>query len=62
MKTSNLFNILKTATARQSLVTISSTGISGALGALFYILLARFLGPSDFGIIIFCITISSCHT
>lgn len=45
-----LKSILKTATFRQSQITISGTIINGALGALFYILLARFLGPADFGL------------
>lgn len=44
-------SIIKTATFRQSQVTILGTIINGALGALFYILLARLLGPSDFGIL-----------
>lgn len=46
-----LKSIIKTATFRQSQITILGTIINGALGALFYIVLARFLGPSDFGLL-----------
>lgn len=48
--------ILSTATFRQSQITILATAINGGLGALFYIVLARFLGPSDFGLLIVAIT------
>lgn len=48
--------ILSTATFRQSQITISATAINGGLGALFYIVLARFLGPSDFGLLIVALT------
>ncbi len=52
-----MFNsIFKTATFRQSQITIFGTLINGTLGALFYILLARFLGPSDFGLITIALT------
>ena len=51
-----LNDVLKTATFRQSSITFSGTFINGLLGALFYILTARFLGPSDFGILIIAIT------
>lgn len=44
-------SILKTATFRQSQITIVGTIINGFLGAVFYILLARFLGPYDFGLL-----------
>lgn len=43
--------LLKTATFRQSQITILGTIINGALGALFYVFLARFLGPSNFGLL-----------
>ncbi len=46
-----LKSILSTATFKQSRITISGTILNGTLGALFYILLARFLGPSDFGLL-----------
>lgn len=45
-------DIFKTATFKQSQITIIGTIINGLLGALFYILLARFMGPSDFGLLI----------
>lgn len=48
--------ILSTATFRQSQITIFATAINGGLGALFYIVLARFLGPSDFGLLIVALT------
>lgn len=45
-----LQSITKTATFRQSQITIMGTIINGILGAVFYILLARFLGPIEFGL------------
>lgn len=51
-----LKSILKSTTWKQSQITIVATFINGALGALFYILVARLLGPSDFGLLIVCIT------
>lgn len=44
-------NILKTSTVTHSIVTVSGTIINGILGILFYVLVARILGPSDFGIL-----------
>ncbi len=49
-------SIFKTATFRQSQITITGTIINGTLGALFYIVLARFLGPSDFGLLTISLT------
>jgi O-antigen/teichoic acid export membrane protein len=49
-------NIFATATFRQSGITFSGTFINGALGALFYILAARYLGPASFGILTVAIT------
>lgn len=49
----SLFGIV---TIRQSSVVLSGSIINGILGACFYIVLARFLGPADFGI--FVITVS----
>lgn len=46
-----LKSIFKTATFRQSQITIAGTLINGALGVLFYILLARFLGPVNLGLL-----------
>ncbi len=45
----SLKQILTTVTIRQSLITTVSTFINGALGAVFYFLLARFLGSHDYG-------------
>ncbi|MDO8638496.1 MAG: oligosaccharide flippase family protein [Candidatus Daviesbacteria bacterium] len=46
----NILEILSTKTLQHSLVTISGTVINGVLGLFFYILLARNLGPANFGI------------
>lgn len=51
-----LKTIFKTATFQQSQITIVGTIINGGLGALFYIVLARFLGPSDFGLLTISLT------
>jgi O-antigen/teichoic acid export membrane protein len=48
---SRIINLLRTATLRQSAVTTIGTVINGILGALFYILAAKFLGAVDFGIL-----------
>lgn len=48
--------IFQTATLRHSAITTTATIINGVLGAFFYILLARFLGPSDFGLVVLTIT------
>lgn len=42
--------VLKTQTFKHSLITTGGTIVNGVLGMLFYILLARILGPADFGI------------
>lgn len=42
--------IASTSTFRQTFITSSGTIVNGLLGMVFYILVARFLGPSDFGI------------
>ncbi len=47
---SDVKNIFLTATFRHSSITIVSTAINGILGAVFYFLLARFLGTSEFGV------------
>lgn len=44
-------SILKTATFKQSQITVFGTILNGFLGALFFILIARFLGPANFGIL-----------
>lgn len=43
--------ILSTATFRQSQITVLGTIFNGVLGAFFYILLARYLGPANFGML-----------
>lgn len=48
--------IIGTATFKQSQITIAGTLLNGALGALFYIVLARFLGPGDFGLLTIALT------
>lgn len=49
--------LFSTATWKQSQITVAGTIINGILGALFYILMARLLGPSDFGLLIISIVI-----
>lgn len=49
-------DIFRTATFKQSTITISGTFINGSLGVLFYVLLARYLGPSDFGLVTISLT------
>lgn len=43
-------NLTGTATFRQSILTTSAVFINGVMGAVFFILVARILGPSDFGL------------
>ncbi len=45
-----ILSLLKTRTVYESVITSSATIINAALGMVFYILLARYLGPSSFGI------------
>lgn len=52
-----LMDILATVTIRQSSITFLGTVINGLLGAGFYILSARALGPANFGILIVSITV-----
>lgn len=51
-----LKSIIKTATFRQSGITFTATLLNGFLGALFYIVIARILGPTQFGLLIVAIT------
>lgn len=44
-------SIVTTKTWKQSQITVPATIINGALGAFFYVLMARFLGPGDFGLL-----------
>lgn len=46
----------QTTTLRQSVITFSGTFVNGVLGAIFYIISARFLGPSSFGLFILAVT------
>lgn len=46
-----LKSLLSTTTFKQSQVTLVGTIINGVLGAAFYILMARFLGPFNFGLL-----------
>lgn len=43
-------SLLKTSTVRQSSITTISTFASAGLGAVFYLILARLLGTSDYGL------------
>lgn len=52
-----LKKIFSTGTFRQSILTLSATIINGILGAVFYILTARALGPVDFGLLTISITV-----
>lgn len=49
-------SIFSTATFKQSQITITGTILNGALGLLFYVVLARFLGPSEFGLLTIALT------
>lgn len=46
----NLLAIIKTKTIKDSAVTFTGTFLAGFLGAIFYILLAKYLGPENFGL------------
>lgn len=46
-----LRSVLGTATFRQSTVSFVGTFLNGLLGALFYIVVARLLGPANFGLL-----------
>ena len=48
-------SVFKTSTFQQSQITVIGTILNGALGALFYVFMARFLGPSDFGLLVISI-------
>ena len=43
--------VFATVTFRQSSITFTGTFVNGVLGAVFYILAARFLGPANFGLL-----------
>lgn len=48
--------VINTATFRNLSITFLGTIINGLLGVFFYILLARYLGPSDFGLFTVSVT------
>src|SRR3989339_174950 len=48
--------ILSTKTFRDSGVTLFGTAINGLIGVIFYILIARHLGPANYGIFAVSIT------
>lgn len=50
---SYLIEIFSTRTVKDSGITFFGTAINGALGLAFYFLLARYLGPSSFGVFSF---------
>lgn len=52
-----IISLLKTHTIRQSAITSISTFISAGLGAVFYLLLARFLGPHEYGLFSLSLTL-----
>ena len=45
-----LLSIFQTQTLRQSAITVVSTFLSSGLGAVYYLLLARLLGPAQYGL------------
>lgn len=47
----SISQILKTKTIAHSAITLSGTAVNGVLGVLFFIILARILGPENFGAI-----------
>ncbi|MEK9201172.1 MAG: oligosaccharide flippase family protein [Patescibacteria group bacterium] len=49
--------LLNTQTVRQSSITTISTFASAGLGAVFYLVLARVLGSSEYGLFTLCLTI-----
>ncbi len=51
-----LGQISSTGTFRDSSITTSATIVNGALGVVFYILLARSLGPSDYGLFVVAVS------
>ena len=50
-------SIFATATFKQSSITFAGTMINAVLGGVFYILVARFLGPSSYGLLAVTIAI-----
>lgn len=54
---SKLTSLLRSRTVRQSAITVTSTFASSGLGAVFYLLVARFLGSHNFGLFSLSLTI-----
>lgn len=50
-------SVFSTSTFRQSSVTFIATVINGALGAVFFIFVARFLGPTQYGLFSIALTV-----
>ena len=48
-----IWDILKTKTFTQSGLTLTATFINGLLGVIFFVIIARSLGPSSYGILAF---------
>ena len=53
----NPFLVIRSATFKQTSLTLTATLINGILGMVFYIFLARELGPSDFGLFVLSVTV-----
>lgn len=51
MKLTNLLQILKTKTLSHFLVTSGGTAVNGLLGLIFYVVVARELGPETYGVL-----------
>lgn len=50
-------SLLNTSTLKKSSITFAGTVVNAVLGAVFYILTARYLGPSGFGIMTVALTV-----
>ncbi len=48
--------VVRSSTFRDSLIASFGSGLAGLLGAIFYILCARILGPAQFGILMVAVT------
>lgn len=55
--TENLFKLVQAKTITHSLSMLVGTSINGVLGLLFFVFLARSLGPDDFGLFSVCIAV-----
>lgn len=52
-------SLVKTKTLKQSSITFAGSLINGALGAIFFIIVARSLGPAQFGIFSLAVAVST---